>query len=378
MPSRADEGFYPIKADDGTIIANHRVPNTLESQIEKLPGVIVVGNPHGDVTLNEFYDVNCPDLPQGLGRHRRAAEQPTAELRLVLVPFPVLSVASIQGTRVELAVARLTSAQNFYKFHRMLDQSRGMVDGNRAMAAAQAIGLDPAKLLKIANDDAVAKIMIAHVKLGDALAIKATPGLVIKGVAIVGYPGPKALARIIDSVERCDAVICGKAALGRARFTLSLAAAVRRDARDGLGERLGRHHHMMRVGVHQRFARRARSPRGLSRTPGRRVAGPRARPACRAPASCMSLSRGQATPAACSATCTSPEQSMPERGLAAPQIGRAQEGFRHRDEIRRLGGKRRQMHLRNMPAGRRDGEAPVLPRDAQPLRPSAARRAAAA
>jgi protein-disulfide isomerase len=209
LASRADEGFYPIKADDGTIIANHRVPNTLESQIEKLPGVIVVGNPHGDVTLNEFYDVNCPVCRRASGdidallRSRR-------QLRLVLVPFPVLGVASIQGTRVELAVARLTSAQNFYKFHRMLDKGRGMVDGNRAMAAAQAIGLDQAKVLKIANDDALAKIMIAHVKLGDALAIKATPGLIIKGVAFNGYPGPKALARIIDSVERCDAVICGE------------------------------------------------------------------------------------------------------------------------------------------------------------------------
>ena len=208
LASRADEGFYPIKADDGTIIANHRVPNTLESQIEKLPGVIVVGNPHGDVTLNEFYDVNCPICRRASG-DIEALLKKNRELRLVLVPFPVLSVASIQGTRVELAVARLTSAQNFYKFHRMLDQSRGMVDGSRAVAAAQAIGLDPVKVLKIANEDAVAKIMIAHVKLGNALAIQATPGLIIKGVAIVGYPGPKALARIIDSVKRCDAVICG-------------------------------------------------------------------------------------------------------------------------------------------------------------------------
>jgi len=65
--ARADEGFYPIKADDGEIIANHRVPNTLESQIEKLPGVIVAGNPHGAVTLNEFYDVNCPYCRQASG-----------------------------------------------------------------------------------------------------------------------------------------------------------------------------------------------------------------------------------------------------------------------------------------------------------------------
>ena len=50
--------------------------------------------------------------------------------------------------------------------------------------------------------------MTAHLKLGDALAIQATPGFVIKGVAIVGYPGPKSLAEIIASVEKCGVVIC--------------------------------------------------------------------------------------------------------------------------------------------------------------------------
>jgi protein-disulfide isomerase len=204
---RADEGFYPIKADDGEIIANHRVPNQIESQIEKLPGVIIAGNPHGDITLNEFYDVNCPYCRQA-SADIDALLRTNHELRLVLVPFPVLGIPSIQGTRIELAVARLTSAQNFYKFHRLLDETRGTVDGTRAMAAAKAIGLEPAAVLKIANEDQLAEVMTAHLRVGDALAIAATPGFVIKGVAIVGYPGPKALARIIDAVKRCDAVIC--------------------------------------------------------------------------------------------------------------------------------------------------------------------------
>ena len=67
--------------------------------------------------------------------------------------------------------------------------------------------------------------------LGDALAIQATPGFVIKGVAIVGYPGPKALARIIDAVKRCDAVICeGAKQLGQPLHAGDVAAG-RLDAR---------------------------------------------------------------------------------------------------------------------------------------------------
>ena len=207
LAAQADDGYYPIKADDGTIIANHRVPVEIESQIEKLPGIVSVGNPNGDVTLVEFYDVNCP-FCRAASPDIEAMLKGNPELRLVLVPFPVLGIPSIQGTRVELAVARLTSAQNFYKFHRLLDQGRGTVDGNRAIAAAQAVGLDVQKVLKIANEDKLADVMTAHLKLGDALAIQATPGFVIKGVAVVGYPGPKSLAEIITSVEKCGVVIC--------------------------------------------------------------------------------------------------------------------------------------------------------------------------
>ena len=207
LAAQADEGYYPIKADDGETIANHRVPVEIESRIEKLPGIVITGNPHGDVTLVEFYDVNCPFCRAASG-DIDAMLKSNPELRLVLVPFPVLGIPSIQGTRVELAVAKLTSAANFYKFHRMLDQSRGVVDGNRAMAAAKAIGLDQAKVLKIANEDALADVMTAHVKLGNDLAIQATPGFVIKGVALVGYPGPKSMARIVAAVEKCGAVIC--------------------------------------------------------------------------------------------------------------------------------------------------------------------------
>lgn len=205
--AQAEEGFYPIMADDGTAIANHRVPIEIESQIEKLPGVVIVGNPKGSVTLAEFYDVNCPFCRAASGDIEALLKR-DRELRLVLVPFPVLGIASIQGTRAELAVARLTTPQNFYRFHRLLDSERGTVDGARALAAAKTIGLDPAKVLSIANEDKLAEVMKAHVRLGDALGIQATPGFVIKGVAINGYPGPKALAKLVGAVERCGAVIC--------------------------------------------------------------------------------------------------------------------------------------------------------------------------
>jgi protein-disulfide isomerase len=207
LAAQADEGWYPLKADDGTTIANHRVAPELESQIEKLPGVIIAANPHGKVTLAEFYDLNCPYCRKASADIAELVRS-NPELRLVLVPFPVLGIPSIQGSRVELAVARQVPAAKFYEFHRALYASRGVIDGNRTLAAAKAIGLDAAKVTTIANEDAIGDVMIAHVRLGNALAIQATPGFVIKGVAILGYPGKGAIQKMIQSVQRCDNVIC--------------------------------------------------------------------------------------------------------------------------------------------------------------------------
>ena len=207
LAAQADEGLYPIKAEDGTIIANHQVASELESQIEKLPGVIVAANPRGKVTLAEFYDLNCPFCRKASADIAELVHS-NRELRLVLVPFPVLGIASIQGSRVELAVARLVPAAKFYEFHRALYASRGTIEGNRTLAAAKALGLDVAKVTAIANEDAIGETMVAHVQLGNALAIQATPGFVIKGVAILGYPGKSALQKVIQSVRRCDKVVC--------------------------------------------------------------------------------------------------------------------------------------------------------------------------
>src|SRR5665647_3201161 len=97
LAAGADEGLYPIKADDGTIISNHQVRPELESQIEKLPGVVIVGNPHGKVTLAEFYDLNCPYCRKAAG-DIAALVRANPELRLVLVPFPVPWIDGIPST----------------------------------------------------------------------------------------------------------------------------------------------------------------------------------------------------------------------------------------------------------------------------------------
>jgi protein-disulfide isomerase len=209
VAAQADSGDYPIKADDGEIIANHKIPADLEARIEKLPNVVVAANPNGKVTLHEFYDLNCPYCRQA-SADIDALVKSNPNLRLVLVPFPVLGIPSILAARIEYAVVKLATPEQFYKFHRLVYQGRGVIDDKRAFEAAKQVGLDAQKVFDLANSESFAADMKQHLQLGDALGIQATPGLVIKGVTFVGYPGRKALAGIVDAAQRCGQVMCGK------------------------------------------------------------------------------------------------------------------------------------------------------------------------
>ena len=197
----------PILSDDGSPVLNHRVGPDRIAAAEKLPGAVVAANPSGDVTLVEFYDLNCPYC-------RRASNDIDAllradnKLRLVLIPFPVLGVPSILAGRVEIAVSKSVTPDQFYAFHRSLYAGRGVIDGQRALAAATAMKLDQQKLIDAANDDGITEIMKSHVRFADTVGLKATPSYLIKDVAIQGHPGPRSLKAIVASVRACGKVIC--------------------------------------------------------------------------------------------------------------------------------------------------------------------------
>lgn len=202
-----ETSWYPLKAEDGSPVVNYRIPVELESEIEKLPGIVIVGNPHGDVTLTEFYDLNCPYCKKA-ARDVADLVKSDPELRLILVPFPVLGVPSIQAGRVELALAKLATPQQFFEFNHRIFAKRGVIDGTRALAIAKGLGFPSDKLIKVADEDAVTKTMIANVQLGNSLGLAATPAFIIKGAAILGYPGKKTIAEVIKSIRTCDKIVC--------------------------------------------------------------------------------------------------------------------------------------------------------------------------
>jgi protein-disulfide isomerase len=199
----AQDNAYPINGEDGTPVLNHRVPEDALAVLQKLPRAVIVGNPNGDVTLVEFYDLNCPFCRKASADVRELMAQ-DKKLKVVLVPFPVLGIPSIQAGRVEFAL----TPQQFYTFHQKIFSGRGVVDGERALAVAAELGIDAAKLTKAANDDSIVAAMKAHVGAGDALDLQATPSFIVGDVAIVGYPGRAELEKAVKSARACGKAAC--------------------------------------------------------------------------------------------------------------------------------------------------------------------------
>lgn len=195
----------PLFNDDGQRLPNHMVkPST---PIDTLPGVVVAGNPSGGATLVEFYDLNCPYCRIAVTDIADMVAV-DAELRLVLVPFPVLGTASIAASRVEFAVAKIGTPQQFYDFHRAIYAQRGVIDGQRALQVARGLGLDGELLTKLGDSDEITQMLKDHVRLGNALGLAATPSFIVGNVAILGYPGRHNLQAIVDAAGTCGRVMC--------------------------------------------------------------------------------------------------------------------------------------------------------------------------
>ena len=198
---------YAIKADDGDPITNFDIGAELSARLAKLPGQIAVGNPQGDVTLLQFYDLNCPFCREAAA-DVDALVRNDKKLKLVFVPYPVLSVASAQGALVEVEAAKHLTPEKYLQFHRRIYANRGLIDGPRVLVAAQDVGLDQKKLATAAMTEANLNVLKESDDFGKTAKLIATPAYVINGVAILGHPGLKSLQEVIKSVRACGKVVC--------------------------------------------------------------------------------------------------------------------------------------------------------------------------
>jgi protein-disulfide isomerase len=198
---------YAIKDDDGDKIANFDLGAGLADRLVKLPAQVPVGNLQGDVTLLQFYDLNCPYCREA-AHDVDVLVREDKKLKLVLVPYAVLSVQSVQGALVEVGASKSLTPEQYLDFHRRLYAGRGLIDGPRVLAAATEFGLDKDKLAAVSNTEATLDVLRQNANFGTEAKLGVTPAYVIGGVVILGHPGLKPLQRVIAAMRACGKVVC--------------------------------------------------------------------------------------------------------------------------------------------------------------------------
>lgn len=200
--------FFKVENDEGRPVANMRLPGELAGQIETLRGVTFIGAREADVTLYEFFDYNCPWCRKAAEDLMALAQSDTG-LRIGLVNNPILSVQSAQAAKVVLAVQKKLGSAAAFKVFGTLYAKPGRIDGLRALEAAAVSGLSRAEVEAIANGEEVRVALRGQMEAATNLGLNATPSYVLGNVGVLGHPGPKALARMIAAMRRCDQIACG-------------------------------------------------------------------------------------------------------------------------------------------------------------------------
>lgn len=158
----------------------------------------VAGNPKGDVTLVEFYDVRCPYCRRMVSVVDALIKQ-DPNLRIVYKDLPVLGPGSVAGARALLASQK---QGGYLKLHALLMAANPSMDEATLQAAAKQAGLDWAKLKRDMDDPEVKLRIDANLALSHQLDIQGTPAYVIGGKLLAGAAELSELQDAVTAARR--------------------------------------------------------------------------------------------------------------------------------------------------------------------------------
>jgi len=171
------------------------------------PHDVVAGNTSGDVTLVEFFDYNCGYCRKALS-DVQALIKGDPKLRVVIKDFPVLGPESTEASQVAVAVKQQLKGDKLFEFHQKLLETKGRVNGARAIQVAKDLGADPVKLQKDMAGPEVKAALADNRALGDKLGLSGTPAFIIGDEIIPGAVGVEPIRKTITDVRQCGHASC--------------------------------------------------------------------------------------------------------------------------------------------------------------------------
>jgi protein-disulfide isomerase len=151
---------------------------------------VIGGGANADVTIVEFSDYNCPYC-KAMEPRLAALLKADRKVKLVMVEFPILTPASMTGTRAALAAMK---QGKYAAFHQALMRFEGNVTDADVFDVARSVGLDVTRLKKDMAAPQVSDRIIANYNLARGIRVVQTPAVIVGGPGGVHIMGSESAA----------------------------------------------------------------------------------------------------------------------------------------------------------------------------------------
>jgi len=135
----------------------------------------VLGDPHGDVTIVEFFDYAC-SYCKVVEPRLESALRSDPHVKLVLKEFPILTPESLVAARASLASRR---QHKYQEFHQALMAYRGPWEEDAIFSTAKSVGLNIERLRHDMAAPDIANEIIENFNLARSLRIFQTPAFIV-------------------------------------------------------------------------------------------------------------------------------------------------------------------------------------------------------
>lgn len=166
------------------------------------PGDPVLGNPRGNLTIVDFYDLRCPPC-RAMEPSVQQLLATDGDIRYVPIDTPILGAASVLGAEA-LFAAQDQGAYGPLRARLLADPRPPSLEVLRE--DARALGLDWPRLELTMNDDTIAHRIAANLARARALGIHRVPVLIVGTVFVPGALSYDDLVSVVATARRQGAM----------------------------------------------------------------------------------------------------------------------------------------------------------------------------
>jgi len=181
----------PAPAADQTVLAYRQA-------LQSDPESPVLGDPHGKVTIVEFFDYAC-SYCKAVEPRLESALRSDPHVRLILKEFPILTPESLIAARAALAARR---QHKYRQFHQALMAYRGPWGEEAIFSTAREVGLNIPRLRHDMGAPSIANELLANFNLARGLRIFQTPGFIVGDHILTGPSAEIDFPTVIDEARR--------------------------------------------------------------------------------------------------------------------------------------------------------------------------------